>query len=214
MGKQSRSKRKSKFSLEIEAGAEYQIRPVKVIADGAIAHVNAALGRLVPVLIVDSANRPDIIDIVEAHTTQNSGDVTARWANPDGYEKSDPDCLVHLILHFIRPIDSYVIMKFQKKHAGLVDHILRGKLVYLQPGSSGDRLATTMEAGRVLIEIRNTDFDGTWEKMLHKTVYDEFRMRGLNQKQSVAAAREAISKWRTLDGVRVNKKSKTQGGPS
>ena len=129
----------------------------------------------------------DIVDIIQAHTAQPSGDVIARWANPDGFEK-DSTCLIHLVLHFIRPIDTYVIIKFQKRHAGLVDQILRVRLAYLQAGAPGDRLANTLEEHRILVEIRNIDFDGTWERMLFDTLFNEFRVRGLSRKQSAVAA--------------------------
>lgn len=199
-------KKKSKFSLEIPTGAEYQLRPVPLVADGAIAQNNSALGHLVPVLIVDTTDRPDIVDIIQAHTAQPSGDVIARWANPDGFEK-DSTCLIHLILHFIRPIDTYVIIKFQKGQAGLVDQILRVRLAYLQAGAPGDRLANTLEERRILVEIRNMDFDGTWERMLFDTLFNEFRVRGLSRKQSAVAAREAISEWRKLGDIRMARRN-------
>lgn len=202
MGKKEK---KSKFSLEITPEERYQLRPIHLVADGAIAQGNLALGKLVPVLIVDTTSRPDIVDVMRAHTVQPSGDVTARWANPDGFEK-EPDCLIHLILHFIRPINTYAIIKFSKKQGGLVDQILRVKLVYLQAGAPGDRLANTLEDHKILVEIRNNDFDGTWERMLFDTVFHEFRMRGLDKKQSTSAARDAISKGRQLGDIRMGRR--------
>ena len=44
----SKNKKKSKFSLEIPTGAEYQLWPVPLVADGAIAQNNSALGHLFP----------------------------------------------------------------------------------------------------------------------------------------------------------------------
>lgn len=196
----------SGFSIRVPAGTEYQLSPIPLVADGAIAQGNSARGQLVPVLIVDATDRPDIVDVINAHTVQPSGDVTAIWANPDG-SKKDPSCLIHLILHFIRPVDTYAVIKFQRRHAGLVDQILMTGLTYLQAGAPGDRLANTQGNHRIIVEIRNTDFDEIWERMLFDTLFNEFRGRGLNKNESNGAARKTISEWRRLGEIRMMPRS-------
>ena len=172
------------------------------VADGAIATVNTALGRLVPVLIVDTSDRPDIDDTIEAHTTQPPGDVIVQWGKPTG-PGADPAALIHLIIHFIRPIDSYVVIKFGREQSGLVDQIIRSQLVYLQSGHPGDRLSNTFDDKRILVEIRETGFEEIWEKMFFDSTVAELSSRGLNRKQSIRGAREAISGIRELGDIRI-----------
>jgi hypothetical protein len=180
----------------------YQLKPITIVNDGAIATAGTALGRLVPLLILDSSDRPDIADVIEAHTVQSAGDVDAVWGNPTG-SKADQGILVHLILHFIRPIDSYLIIGFDNRRSGLVDQIVRSRLVYIQGGRPGDRLSNRFDASRILVEVRDTGFEEIWERMFFKATFAEFRSRGLNKKQSVNAAREAISMLRELGDIRM-----------
>jgi len=53
--------------------------PVSIIADGSIATVHFGDGRNIPVLIIDTAKRPDIVDLVKAQQEQPPGDVKSTW---------------------------------------------------------------------------------------------------------------------------------------
>jgi hypothetical protein len=186
---------------------EYQFQPVSIVGDGAVASAGAALGKLIPVLIIDTSNRPDITDLISAHALQPSGDVSAWWGNPLN-SSSDPGSLIHLFLHFTRPIESLLIIQFRRKHSGLVDQIVRTKLVYIQGGRDGGRLSSTYDEKRILVEVRAEEFDGTWEQILLKSIIADFRARGLNKNQSKKAASEFISSWRELNDIRMNRRDR------
>lgn len=64
------SKWHSKF---VELQNEVHKEPVPIIADGSIATVHFGDGRNIPVLIVDTAKRPDIVDLVKAQEEQPPG---------------------------------------------------------------------------------------------------------------------------------------------
>jgi hypothetical protein len=196
--------KKHKETISLPPEHEYQLKPVGIVADGAIAGAETALGRLVPVIIIDSTDRPDIDELMRAHDElQAIGDVVARWAKPKVI-KQGPGYLTHLVLHFIRPIDSLVVIRFETAQAGLVDQIVRMKLVYIQAGRPGDRLSGTLDGTRIAAEIRDADFERSWDAMLLESTIAEFRSRGLTKKQSKSAAREAVSRLRKLGDIRMS----------
>jgi hypothetical protein len=190
-------------TTRVPPGMAYQLHPVSIVGDAALANAGIALGKLIPLLIIDTTSRPDITDLISAHTLQPPGDVTASWGKPLG-DHADPDSLIHLFLQFARPVDSLVIIRFQRKHSGLVDQIVRTKLVYIQGGREGDRFINTPDAQRILVEIRAQEFEHTWEQIFRKSVIADFRNEGLTKKESQRAASELISSWRELGDIRMN----------
>lgn len=56
---------------------------VPVVADAGIATVGVGDGRMIPLLILDTSQRPDIEDMVKAHhAVDGQGDVKAQWGTP------------------------------------------------------------------------------------------------------------------------------------
>jgi len=64
------------------------------------------------------------------------------------------------------------------RRAGLVDQVLAARGLYLQQGAEGDRMSTTQDHTRVLIEVPSTDFARRWEKVFSGLVAAGFRVAG------------------------------------
>lgn len=201
--KSKRVKKKNQLTIELPANKQYQAQLVEVVNDGAIAGTGIALDKLIPVVIVDARNRPDLRDIAQAHDSDQPGDVTVQWSRLRGGE-FDNRLVISLLLHFVRPIDSYAFLIFDVRERGmLVDQILRTKYLYFQAGSPGDRLGHTLDSGRVLVEVRDTGFEVTWEGMLYDFLVSGFESRGLDKKASSSAAKQTISTLRKFGSIRL-----------
>jgi hypothetical protein len=187
-----------RVSLEFSNSA--QARPVPIVADAAIATRAVGEGRLIPLLIIDTASRSDIEDLVRAHAeSQPPGDVDSQWAQ-------DLQSAEHilLVLQFRRPIRTACVVRFPlAKYAGLIDQIIESEALYLQAGRPGDRLASTMDHPRILLEIADTGFRGEWEGIYLRATQKELRARGLGRKEARRLAPEVIANTRLLGGFRM-----------
>lgn len=158
-------------------------------------------GRLVPLLILDGEQRPDIAEMIRIHEELSSGDFAAQWGrlpNRDG--------TISLILKFIRPAELNVILEFDiEKQGGIVDMIIRARALYLQAGKEGDRLMSTMQQPRILVEIGDLEFDKEWDKMLRKHIAKRLRKEGLGRTEAKRAVESFLQEWRRMSGFRVER---------
>ena len=194
-------KRKSK-KVKISFRSESEAKPVPIVWDAAIATRGLGEGRLIPLVIVDTTERPDFEELVRAHTYLSPGDANFRWAQLDAYKDS-----VALIIDFIRPAELTVIINFNVARQGvLVDQILRGRGLYIKPGRLGDRLSTTMDSPRILVEVGNLGFEAEWTNIFMKAIVNRFRAEGLNRRQAKGAAQGFIEEWRRLGAFRMGRR--------
>src|SRR5688572_26199743 len=108
-----------------------QRAPLKIVGDAAIATVAVGEGRLIPLIILDTANRPDIVAMVQAHAKGVTGDVRSSWSDSKLLSRSH----VRLTLEFTGPSDCVVIIDFDVEKEGvLVEQILHSQGLYVQPG--------------------------------------------------------------------------------
>ena len=142
---------------EIPTKHPWEARPATIISDAAIATVNVGDGRLIPLVIIDSAERPDIEELVRVHEYLPPGDVTVQW----GHMENTPE-FIALFLRFVRPVEAFLVLNFNiAKQGGIVDQILSARALYLQPGRRGDRFRNTIDAKRILIDVPETGFSKT-----------------------------------------------------
>jgi|SRR5580704_2713617 hypothetical protein len=182
----------------IELRGPHEAEPVTIVGDAAIATVGVGDGRLVPVLIVATSGRPDIEDFFRAYRYIPTGDHTAQWAHLDGHEGK-----ISLVLKFVRPSELTIILEFDiVRQGGLVDQIIRARALYLQPGRPGDRLSTTLDQHRVIVEIGDLEFRN-WNELLSKHLIANFRASGLSRQRSKQAAKELIEEWRKATETRL-----------
>lgn len=172
---------------------------VPIISDGAIAISQMGEGRLIPVLVIDCDNRPDLRELVFAHEHLPPGDVKITWGRRRFQKKA-----VFLYLQFERPAQVDVLLEFDiADQGGLVDGILHARGVYLQPKESGKRVVEGMNREKILVEVPDTGFIPTWEELLRDAVTKRMRKRGLNRKAAQKATDDYIHRIRELWRLRM-----------
>src|SRR5713226_5528070 len=109
---------------------------VPVVSDALLGTVAVSDGRMVPVLILDTTNRPDIDDLVRAHRIFESGDATSMLGFPSRWRHKT----VCLGINFVRPQTCGIYLEFDIVSQGvIVDQVVQNELLYIQPGRPGDR---------------------------------------------------------------------------
>lgn len=163
-----------------------------IVAEGAIATGLAAGGRMVPVLIIDLGDRPEVRELIRLHHHFPAGDCVSNW----GVLDSD----VAVFLKFQRPIETKVIVKFElPKFASIADQVLNARAVYLQHGVAGETLSSTYTRDRVLVELPPAGFQRKWEEVYRATMTAEIRrMHGLPAREARLAAVAMIKQLRTF----------------
>ena len=171
-------------------------KPVPIVSDAMMATVAMGEGRMIPVLILDTTSRHDIDTMVLAHSEFGPGDATSIWPS-DRFWFGAPSG--RLVLRMTGPSECVVIVEFDVERQGiLVSQILYAQGVYIQPGRPGDRLATTLNKPRVLVEVpRNREFRHRWERLFAKANFKRLRKKGLSRAEAKYAVKTA-----TRDGRR------------
>ena len=143
--------RKSKLKIRnIHEG-----NPVRIVADGALAARGVNDGKIHPVLILDTSDRPDIEEFIRAHeSASNLGDFTMQWGQLEGHAGT-----VALFLTFIRPVEVVVILEFDITEEGIiVDQALLGKGLYIQAGREGDSFRENIDRPKVMLILASPIF--------------------------------------------------------
>lgn len=184
----------------IELNHAREALPVRIVGDGAISTSVVGDGRMLPVLILDANQRPDIREFATLHKVCGPGDVHVQWGQMPDYVDT-----VALILSFQRPVVMKVIIAFDlhRNHGFLVEQILGMNGVYIQAGVEGDRLKNTMDTPRVLIEIPDTGFRVVWDNLYFEFAVSRLRKGGLARNRARVAAREAIATLREFGAFRM-----------
>lgn len=183
--------RKSKLKIRnIHEG-----NPVRIVDDGALAARDVNDGRVNPVLILDTSDRPDIEEFIRAHeSASNLGDFTMQWGQLEGHEGT-----VALFLTFIRPVEAVIILEFDITEEGIiVDQALLGRGLYLQAGREGDRFIDDVHRPKVMLNFGESDFQETWNKLWRKHVQKYLRTQGLTKSAARRATEEIIKETRKL----------------
>ena len=172
---------------------------IPVVSNAAIATSAIGEGRFIPLVIIDTSNHKHIEDLVNVHEKLPPGDVEIRWGWPQNSKET-----ISLILDFKKPIITKILLDFDiMLNGGLVDLIINSKALYLQPGRQGDRLGATMDNPRILVEIPDTGFDGTWLDKWKKTTFKKMRNQGLSRAEAKKASQALIDGWRKTLSLRM-----------
>lgn len=171
---------------------------VPIVADGAIAERNNLEGRLVPVLLLDTTNRPDLVEAIRIHEDSVSGDMTLRW----GQVPSRPDVVV-LRIELTYPTKLYFILAFEIVAQGiLIESMLHVGCAYIQSAKPGERLKDNLDSPRLIIEIPDTGFRKKWNYLHEKCVYEKFRREKMSKTTSRCQARLYLDEMRKLISLR------------
>ncbi len=184
--------RKNRHKAQLSVGKIKADATVPIVADAAIATGGVGEGRLIPLVIIDTANHQHIEDLVKAHDSLSPGDAEITW----GWQAGSKDS-ISLIIDFKKPIETTIHLIFDIAHqGGLVDLIMNSKALYLQPGRQGDRLKNTMDNPRIIIEIPDTGFQCIWIDKWKKTTSKQLRNQGLSRREARKASQELIDRLR------------------
>lgn len=184
---------------EISLNHEAEAKPVPIVSDVGVATQGTADGRIIPVLILDTSQRRDIEDLVKAHKLIGSGDANSAWSVPSRYNINK----ITLVLTFIKPSPCVILLDFDiARQGGVVDQIIQAQGVYIQPGKKGDRLSSTLDNERILIEVPSKHFRKEWDKILYKALVKNFKKKGLVKSDAKNASNGFIKEWRELGSKR------------
>ena len=172
----------------------HELLPVPIVGDGAVATRQVLSGHLVPVLILDTSDRPDIVELIRVQRHLPAGDVVSSWG-----ARSRTARTIFLLLEFSRPLETRVLLELHIAMQGMiVDFILDVRAVGLQSGAHGDRLSTTMDHDRMIVEVAATGFQPKWNELLRRELTRDSRREGLTKRQADRATEQTIAEWRRL----------------
>lgn len=174
---------------------------VPIVGDAAIADRAVADGRMLPVLILDTTGREEIAELIRVHTHLPPGDAVSQW----GSKLNNDDDTVILALQFLRPVELDLPLVFSiEKQAMLVEAMLTGGGVCLQAGGSGDRLGSTMDADRMMVELPDSDFRPYWDKLLMERMVTVMARRlGVRRRKARPVAEAFIAEMRKFTAFRM-----------
>ncbi|WP_145751754.1 hypothetical protein [Nitrospirillum amazonense] len=166
---------------------------IRIVSDGAISHPDVADGKLIPLVILDTTNRPDLSEFIRAHLFLGAGDVSCQWGQMIDHPET-----VCLILTFARPSQLVAAIEFSIPAGNgiIVEHILAAKALYIQAGKEGDLLRDNLDAPKVILEVPDTKFRRIWDKIHYSYSFKQFRRHGLNRRAAKKAAQEFIENVR------------------
>jgi hypothetical protein len=97
-----------------------EAKAVPIASDAAIATIGTGHGRLIPLIILDTTDRPDLAEVVRVQAYLPAGDVIVQWGQlPKRFNH------IALFLRFIRPSARAAVIEFEIPKQGiLVEHIL------------------------------------------------------------------------------------------
>ncbi len=191
----------SKWHKEaIQLGNKAEKEPVPIVSDAAVATRGLADGRIIPVLIIDTSFRPDIEDMIRAHKHIGAGDAKSVWSIPSRFDKSR----IFLVLTMIKPSRCVIILEFNiARQGGVVDQIIHAQGLYIQPGKEGDRLSSTIDNERILVEVPSRHFRKEWDDILRKAITKDFQRKGLSRNDAKKATESFIKEWRQFGSRRM-----------
>jgi hypothetical protein len=191
-------------SMPMNSAEEAQVVPI--VGDAAIATVGVGHGRLIPLIIIDTTNRPDLAEVIEAQLHLPVGDVVVQWGSlPKRHGH------IALFLRFQRPIERAAIIEFDIAKQGiLVEHILQSSGLYIQAGNVGDRLKHDLNRPKMLIEVPDTGIRARWDKLYFDVVVKRARKEGLGRREAKEVARAVIGQIRELAKFRMKSVSRTK----
>lgn len=175
------------------------VRPAEVldiVSDGLMA-TRAAEGKGVPVLVLDTSQRPDLDSVIAAHQGTAPGDVIFGWG------RSRDESLILLRLHFRRPVEATTTILFDVATQGiLVDAILSARAFYFQGGGPDTKFRDDLDAPRILIGIDPMELEADWDRIYREQLVRKLRQSGIPKKIARAQADSLIADLRQISRFR------------
>ena len=138
--------------------------------------------------------------MIRAHKHFGPGDAETAWSLLSRFDKSK----IRLIIYIKRPSQCLIVLEFDVvRDGGVVDQIVQAQGVYIQAGRMGDRLKSTLDNERILIEVHSREFRKNWDQILYKALKKDFRRRGLARHKANQAAEDFLKEWRHFGSLRM-----------
>jgi len=171
-----------------------KVRPVQIVGDGLVSSTERGEGRFIPVLILNTADRPDIDELLRVHQNLPPGDVVTQWSTVLFAKES-----IVLNMRFIKPMSCKFGIAFDPyKYGVLIDAILYAQALYFLSGKVGDQVSSTTDKPKILAEVPRLSFLNTWNKRYLRIASRRFRLNGLDRTAAKRAAREMIESIREM----------------
>ncbi|MFA6815027.1 MAG: hypothetical protein WCQ87_01950 [Parabacteroides sp.] len=188
---------------KIQIRNEIEKEPVLIISDAVVATRGIADGRIIPVLIIDTSFRPDIKNMIQAHKNIGAGNTKSAWSITSKFIRFNLN-KISLILMMLKPCECIIKLEFDiVRQFGIVDQIIHAQGVYIQSGKEGDRISTTLNHTRILVEVPSRPFRDEWNKILHRALSKHYRKKGLSRSDSKNAATNEIKEWREFGSKQI-----------
>ncbi|MDP2820226.1 MAG: hypothetical protein Q8O29_18510 [Polaromonas sp.] len=181
-------------------------RFVPIVSDGGIGHPDIADGRIIPVLVIDCVNHPQLYDLILIHEHTPPGDVIIKWGRNLFHKKH-----AYLTLEFQQPVKNSITICFALSNQTiLVDGIIRSRGVYLQPLQSGCKVSDGLQKPKILIEVPPSATFPSWDKLHRAALLKRYAGTGLSNAQLKELVEQRMQHSAELWMAR---RSKMQGEP-
>jgi len=162
-------------------------------ADAAMSTRGLHGGRILPVVLLDTADRPDLDDLIGVHRINGPGDL-----HSTGDKSKAIKAPLGSFLTFIRPMEIFAIIEFDiVRHGLLLDLALSGQGIYIaRSNGDDDRFRKAIDRPKLLVELADTGFGKKWNEIFHQTDSRAFSREWLSKSESKNAAMSAISELR------------------
>lgn len=174
-------------------------KAIPILYEGAIAVSDQNEGAIIPLVIIDTALRPDIDELIRLHKFADHGHAKFTWGKQGRLGNH-----VSLFIEFDRPKETTIVLNFDIKKFGVtVEQILNTRGLYLAPGVVGERTYDVVDRPKVLLEIPDTGFAPYWGKLYRKFLLKEFKKHGHSRSEAKEVVEQYLSEVKKFGFVRI-----------
>lgn len=170
-----------------------------VAASAAIASVDIANGRNIPVVFVPSDDKNKINEIISLHENIKEGNCSTSWGiTPDKK-------FTLLYLDFQNPVKQKVILFFDIVRFGIVvEQIMHSQCMYLAIGDEASKLSLCMGQKRIFIDVYCDGFKDAWPNIF-RTQYAKHLKRKykISKKEALECFDKILKEWDILKRMRL-----------
>ena len=186
------SKKHKRISFSV--AQETERHPATIVSEPGRAYMRPEDGKLVPLAIIDTTDRPDIAALFAAYTPATVGNVAVQW----GQRRKAPKGSVSLFLKFTAPVEQLLILDFEIiRQSVLVEEVLRTGELYLQRHQRPDEPEAPAKSSKIRVVVPDTGFAPHWEELLVEELSARSRALGATERQARLMAQDSIRRWRT-----------------
>lgn len=169
--------------------------PLRIVGDACIANADRADGRMVPLVILDTSDRPEVDEFIRLHQYISVGDTRLSWGQLFSKKNS-----VILFLRAIRPLEFDATIEFDlaRNHGILVEWVLASRALYIQAGREGDRLKHDLERPKVIAEVPDLGFRADWDRIYLQHTTSTMRAMGIPRSEARRLAKKSVSETKKI----------------